>query len=1566
MSFLKRFIQTGLFGVFFSLAAFAQIQLEIDNLTVEQSFSEGGCVQVPIFLNDPDMDNRDLRGITFTLEIDDPDGVIDGGIVANMLVANGFTTTAGTGTTGLTDPGTDLVNNGSGPTPSCPAIFNRVTEGSGSAVNFPATFSPGASWLINNNLGGQGRKQGFLFDPSLGTVGNLPQNTSTLIAVLEIPIISDPGAAEISITATPNSTVTDGNTYSWDDGTRAVLDENFVLPLSPAVVTLVSDLIIAPIELKVGSLAVSQSFVAGGCIQVPITINDPGMNSRDIRDLTFTLDISDPSHVINGDVFAEMVVANGFTTNTGSGTTGLTSPGTDLANANTTPSPSCGAIYNQVTESQGPAIDFPATVNHLANWSISNNHGGTGRKQGFLFDASSNGQVATTTRNADQLIAILEIPIIASPGVADITITATPESVLPGGNVFTWENGTRSGKRTQVSEEFVLPTQAAVVSIDAASGESPIELKIGSVTVNDPLEGGGCIQVPVMINDPSINNRDLRDLTFTLELDDPSGVIAGGTTIDMIVANGFNTAGGSGTTGLTNPGTDLVNTNGDASPACGGAFNRVTEGEGSAIDFPATVNHSATWTLNNNFGGQGNKRGFLIDAVSNATVINTVRNADQLIAVLEIPIIANPGAAQISITATPASSLPDGNTYTWDNGALSGKRTLANSDFTLPSQPALVTLDPPVVGSPIELKVGSVTVNSLNFSAGGCVQVPVMINDADINNRDIRDITFTLQLDDPNGVIDGGVAANMVVANGFDTAAGTGTTGLTNPGTDLANTVGTPTPNCGVAYNQVTEGQGEAINFPVPISPFAHWNINNNHFGTGRKQAFLIDLFGNGTVARSVQGADLLLAILEIPIIANPGPALITISATPTTTVAGGNTYTFEDGLRTQIVEDFDLPAPATISFDPGDASIGDLVWSDDNGNGNRDAGEAGIAGVTLDLYFDSNGNGTIDSNEPSSTSQTTDGSGVYSFSSLIGGNYIVEVSDDNEVLTGMALSGTNPLPLTLAISQALVTADFGYRDPRTASIGGLIFNDLNGNGQVDSSESGLNDVRIFLDSNGNGSYDAGEPATLSAGGLAYVLPNLASGTYVVRIDANSLPADFVLTAGGDSLSVSLPVAGMVTDANFGFQQRNSSIGELLFNDINGNGTLDAGEPGLAEATLFLDLNGDGALGGNEPSQSTDGNGLFSFIGLAAGNYSLVIIETSLPAAYFLTSDPNSLLPSLDAGEAYGTAIGFQLQDSSLAGVVWNDVDGNAHFDPLEAGFSSAAVSLVLDGNGNGLPDAGEPSRTMVTDEHGAFLFAPLGAGEYVLTVDESGVLDPFALTTGTNPTVRGLGNSQHLTDNPFGFQYQGPCTNCIEVTGIDPGLVECFDLQGVSGDCGSGFICGDLLANTHALSCDDYGIFSVLGIEHLTQLVSLTLDNNPIQVLDLSALGELQVLSATNTELDSMPTFANNLTPTSINLSNGNITGGSNFASGANYADLEYLNLMGNLLDTNSETFLCQFSLPICENGGLFVINPQQDEACLHIDNVGRTWNEWRGCAANILNLMGSDLSCPCSANSH
>ncbi|HBX80120.1 MAG TPA: hypothetical protein DEH05_03190, partial [Propionibacteriaceae bacterium] len=80
--------------------------------------------------------------------------------------------------------------------------------------------------------------------------------------------------------------------------------------------------------------------------------------------------------------------------------------------------------------------------------------------------------------------------------------------------------------------------------------------------------------------------------------------------------------------------------------------------------------------------------------------------------------------------------------------------------------------------------------------------------------------------------------------------------------------------------------------------------------------------------------------------------------------------------------------------------SLGNQVWNDVNNNGIVDAGEKPIAGVAMELYTDKNGDGNPDdtngdgviTSADAIATTTTDANGLYLFSRLDAGDYLVAV----------------------------------------------------------------------------------------------------------------------------------------------------------------------------------------------------------------------------------------------------------------------------------------------------------------------------------------------------------------------------------------------------------------------------------------------------------------------------------------------------------------------------------------------------------------------------------------------
>ena len=395
--------------------------------------------------------------------------------------------------------------------------------------------------------------------------------------------------------------------------------------------------------------------------------------------------------------------------------------------------------------------------------------------------------------------------------------------------------------------------------------------------------------------------------------------------------------------------------------------------------------------------------------------------------------------------------------------------------------------------------------------------------------------------------------------------------------------------------------------------------------------------------------------------------------------------------------------------------SISGTKYDDQNGNGIREGGESGLSGWKIRLL---RGITQIDS-------MITDVNGNYSFSNLTAGTYTVKEEFQNGWIQTYPHSQGNYTVIIISGSN-ITGKDFG--NFQTSGIAGIKFQDLNANGIKDSGEVGLSNwrIRLFLES-----VHVDSTLTDSAG--AYLFTGITAGTYTIsEALQNGWLQSFPDSPG--THTVALSSGGSASDKNFGNYQL-GSISGMKFNDINGNGVKDAGEPALSGWRIHLN-------GSKVDSVLTDVDGNFTFNNLKPGTYTLSeVIQSGWGQSY--PASPGTHTVILTSGSVHAGMNFANYQISSVAGTKFNDINGNGIKDAGEPGVSGWLIRL-----------SGAKSGSMVTDGNGNYSFTNLRPGSYTISEESRSAWDQtFPISPGThsftitgNSTITGkhFGNFQH------------------------------------------------------------------------------------------------------------------------------------------------------------------------------------------------------------------------------
>ncbi|MFT7512564.1 MAG: protocatechuate 3,4-dioxygenase beta subunit, partial [Candidatus Omnitrophota bacterium] len=411
----------------------------------------------------------------------------------------------------------------------------------------------------------------------------------------------------------------------------------------------------------------------------------------------------------------------------------------------------------------------------------------------------------------------------------------------------------------------------------------------------------------------------------------------------------------------------------------------------------------------------------------------------------------------------------------------------------------------------------------------------------------------------------------------------------------------------------------------------------------------------------------------------------------------------------------------ATAVGQDGYQPRGDLVgpvFSDLNGDGIQNPGEPGIPGVTIIITDFQGGTTTV----------VTDGDGDYLVNIPIGTATVFVVEStlppgENQT------AGDNISFVNIEQGQTSQTAD-GFQVQGTLS--GVVYVDTDGNGVQDPGEPGISNVDMII-VNSLGVTSIVVTATDGTWSL-----NVPDGDTVVTVDSTTVPPEHTQTGGDNPTTVTVPVGGDVTTED-GFQPRNIRFGDRVWEDLDGNGLQDAGEPGIAGISVAL-FDSTGQVG----AATTDTNGNYQFTGLVPESY---FVEFTIPTNFVITTafegdpalDSNvnaaglSDVFNLTAGDVVDTADAGLIQPARIGDTVFIDVnrDQIANEMLMELGLSGIQVDLLsLTAGVSNLVSTTVTASNL--NNRGFYEFTGLLPGTYVVVVHNADV--PPRVQDNTTP----------------------------------------------------------------------------------------------------------------------------------------------------------------------------------------------------------------------------------------
>ena len=341
----------------------------------------------------------------------------------------------------------------------------------------------------------------------------------------------------------------------------------------------------------------------------------------------------------------------------------------------------------------------------------------------------------------------------------------------------------------------------------------------------------------------------------------------------------------------------------------------------------------------------------------------------------------------------------------------------------------------------------------------------------------------------------------------------------------------------------------------------------------------------------------------------------------------------------------------ATPTRTPTPINIGNFVWDDLDRDGRQDAGEPGLANVTVQLW---NSAKTVMYDDA-----VTNASGSYTVVAPLPGSYRVRIvlpgladqfspkdqaggddTDDSDINPSGSNAGYTDILVIASNVISISSIDAGImlfrtptptRTPTPINLGNFVWDDLDQDGRQDAGEPGLANVTVQLwNSAKTLMYDT--DVTNASGNYTLVAP--LPGNYRIRVVLPGLADQFspkdqaggddtddsdINTSGSnagytDTISIASNVISISNiDAGIRLYRTPTptrtptpiNLGNFVWDDLDSDGRQDAGEPGLANVTVQLWNSAKTVM---YDDAVTNASGNYTLVAPLPGNYRIRVI----------------------------------------------------------------------------------------------------------------------------------------------------------------------------------------------------------------------------------------------------------------------------------------------------------------------------------------------------------------------